>query len=196
MEEHDDRLHAILLWIEKNSFHLTPSICANPLLEVDFLWYRIRGGSYHPMHSNIQGILDFTWPTTVKAWQRFHGIINFSHLHVPRLSNIMKPVTRLFSRKGTVTQTAELRKAFDRAKAAIHAKVNLAAFDPKKPVFVIPDASNIASGALVTQNRKGILLAWLSKTLSPPEQKWPAKERELFAVVSALRKYPELFAGR
>lgn len=41
-----------------------------------------------------------------------------------------------------------------------------------------------------------IPLAWLSKTLSPAEQKWPANERELFAIVSALRWYPELFAGR
>ena len=51
-------------------------------------------------------------------------------------------------------------------------------------------------GALVTHDRNEIPLAWPSKTLSPAEEKWPENERELFAVVSVLRKYQELFAGR
>ena len=148
------------------------------------------------MHSNVQGILDYAFPTTVKAWQRFHGMLNFYRLHVPRLSDIMKPVTGLFSKKGKVAETPELREAFNRAKEAIREKVNLAAFDPANPVFLITDASDIAWGALVTHDKAGVPLAWLSKTLSSAEQKWPANERELFAVVSALRRYPELFAGR
>ena len=74
--------------------------------------------------------------------------------------------------------------------------MDLAAFDQTKPVFLITDASDVAWGALVTHDRGGIPLAWLSKTLLPAEQKWPANERELFAVVSTLRRYPELFAGR
>lgn len=148
------------------------------------------------MHSNVQGIIDFAWPTTVKAWQRFHGMVNSYRLHVPRLSDIMKPVTSLFSKKGKVAETPELRQAFAMAKAAIGERVNLAAFDPARPVYLITDASDVAWGALVTHDRNEIPLAWLSKTLSPAEQKWPANERQLFAVVSALRRYPELFAGR
>ena len=108
----------------------------------------------------------------------------------------MKPVTILFAKKGKVTETPELRKAFKQAKAAIRAKINLAAFNPARPVLLITDASDVAWGGLVTHDQNEIPLAWLSKTLSPAEQKWPANERELFAVVSALRRYPELFAGR
>ena len=148
------------------------------------------------MHSNVQGILDFAYPLTVKAWQRFHGMVNFYRLHVPRLSEIIKPVTSLFSRKGSVKETTELRQAFNDAKEAIKQKINLAAFNPARPVFLITDASDVAWGALVTHDLHEIPLAWLSKTLSPAEQKWPANERELFAVVSALRRCPELFAGR
>ena len=195
-EEHDALLEVVLRRLEDKGFHLKAAKCAIPCSEVDFLGYRVRGGSYHPMHSNIQGIIDFTWPTTVKAWQRFHGMVNFYRLHVPRLSDIMKPVTSLFSKKGTVKETLELRQAFNEAKESIKQRINLAAFDPARPVFLITDASDVAWGALVTHDRHKIPLAWLSKTLSPAEQKWPANERELFAVVSALRRYPELFAGR
>ena len=148
------------------------------------------------MHSNVQGILDFAYPLTVKAWQRFHGIVSFYRLHVPRLSDIMKPVTSLFSKKGTMKETPELRQAFDKAKEAITQKINLAAFDPARPVFLITDTSHVAWGALVTHDRNEIPLAWLSKTLTLAEQKWAANERELSNVVSALRRSPELFAGR
>ena len=182
--------------LEENGFHLKAAKCAIPCEEVDFLGYRIRGGSYHPIHSNVQGILDFAYPLTVKAWQRFHGMVNFYRLHVPRLSDVMKPVTSLFSKKGTIKETTELRQAYNNAKEEIKQKINLAVFDPARPVFLIGDASDVAWGALVTHSLHEIPLAGLSKTLSPAEQKWPANERELFAVVSALRHYPEVFAGR
>ena len=195
-EEHDALLHAVLRRLEENGFHLKAAKCAIPCEEVDFLGYRIRGGSYHPIHSNVQGILNFAYPLTVKAWQRFHGMVNFYRLHVQRLSDIMKPVTSLFSKTGTIKETTELRQAFNNAKEAIKQKINLAAFDPARRLFLITDASDVAWGALVTHGLHEIPLAGLSKTLSPAEQKWPANERELFAVVSALRRYPELFAGR
>ena len=123
-------------------------------------------------------------------------MVNFYLLYVSRLSDIMKPVTSLFSKKGTIKETSELRQAFNEATEAIQQKINLAAFDPARPVFLIADASDVAWGALGTHDLGEIPLAWLSKRLSPAEQKWPANKQELFAVVSALRRYPELFAGR
>ena len=123
------------------------------------------------MHSNVKGILDFAYPLTVKAWQRFHGMINFYRLHVPHLSDIMKHVTNLFSKKGSIKETLELRQAFNNAKEAINQKINLAAFNPARPVILITNASDVAWGVLVTHDLHEILLSWLSKTLSPAEQK-------------------------
>ena len=82
-EKHDALLEAVLRRLEEHGFHLKAAKCAIPCSEVDFLGYRIRGGSYHPMHSNVQGIIDFAFPMTVKAWQRFHGMVNFYRLHIP-----------------------------------------------------------------------------------------------------------------
>ena len=195
-EEHDALLNMVLKRLEDHGFQLKAAKCAIPCSEVDFPGYRLQVGSYHPMHSNIQGLLDFAYPATVKAWQRFHGMINLYRLHVPRLSDIKKPVTSLFAKKGSVKETPELRKACNEAKDAIKKRINLASFDPARPVFLITYASDVGWGALVTHDRNKIPLAWLSKTFSAAEQKWPANERELFAVVSALRRYPELLAER
>ena len=185
-KEHDGLLLAVMQQLDKNGFPLEAAKCAIPCDEVDFLSYRVRGGSYDPMHSNVQGILDFAYTLSLKSWQRLHGTVNLYRLHVPQLSDMMNPVTRLFSKKGSIKETPKLRQAFNSAKEAIEQKVNLAAFDPARPVFLITDSSDVAWGALVTHDQNEIPLAWLSKTLSPAEQKWLAKERELFAVVSAL----------
>ena len=131
------------------------------------------------MHSNVQGKIDYTWPTTVKSLQQFHGMVNFYLLPVLRLSDIMKPVTSLLSKKGSVKETPQVRISFNEAKEAIERKVNLAAFDPARPVFLVTHAFEVAWGALVTHDCNEIPLAWLSKTHSPAEQKWPANECEL-----------------
>lgn len=85
----------------------------------------------------------------------------------------MKPVTSFFAKKGRVNETTELRQAFNESKEAIKQKINLGAFDPARPVFLITVASGVAWGALVTHDLCESPLAWLSKTLSPAEQKWP-----------------------
>ena len=153
-EEDDALLDTVLKRLEEHGFHLTAAKCAIPCSEVDFLGYRIRGGGYHPMHTNVQGIIGFAWPTTVKLGQRFNGMVNVYPLHVPRLSDIMKPVTSLFSTKGSVNETPELRKAFNEAKEAISRKINLATFDPAKPVVLITDPSDVGWRSLVTNDRK------------------------------------------
>lgn len=148
------------------------------------------------MHSNVLGIVDCPWPTTVKAWQRVHGIVHSYRLNVPCLSHIIKLVKSLFSKKGKVAKPLELREAFNEAKAVIRGKLDLAGYDCAKPVVLTTDPSYVAWRALVAHDRQGIPLTWLSKILSPAEQKSPANESELFAVVSALRQYPKHFAGR
>ena len=61
-EKHDATLDAVLHQREGTYFHLKAVKCAIPCSEVYFLGYRMRGGSYHPMHSNVQGILDYEFP--------------------------------------------------------------------------------------------------------------------------------------
>ena len=78
-EVHDALLNAVLQGLEDHGFHLKAAKCSIACSEVDFLGYQTRVGSYHPKHSNVQGILDFVYPTTIKTWKRFHGMINVHH---------------------------------------------------------------------------------------------------------------------
>ena len=82
----------------------------------------------------------------------------------------MKPVMSLFAKKGSVKETPELREAFDESKEAVKRKINLAAFDLTRPVFLITDTSDIAWGALVTHDRNKVPLSWLYKLSLRPSK--------------------------
>jgi len=194
-EKLSDLRNQVFKCLEENDFHLKEAKCALELTTVNFLGYELGQGTYRPMMSHVQGILDFTLPTTVKAWQRFHGMVNFYRLHITALSNMAKPITAIFNKKGKIEPTDELKTAFSLIKKAIAERMELTAFDPSLPVYLNTDASPYGWGAIVTQNRdlKRPGLAMLSGTFTPAEQAWKQNERELFAVVQAIRKYPQFF---
>ena len=56
------------------------------------------------------------------------------------------------------------------------------------------DASEAAIAATLSQN--GWPVAFMSRTLSPPEQKYPRVEREATAVIEAVRKWAHFLHGR
>lgn len=197
-EEHDRLLHLTLTRLEENGFHLKESKCAVGVDNVDFLGYRIKDGRYRAIESHTQGITDFSLPTTVKAWQRFHGMVNYYRLHVPVISTLAKPITAVFGKRGKIEPTPELVKAFNDIKEEIAKKLELESLEPGKPVHLVTDASPVGWGAYVTQDPtfKSPGIAWLAGTFTPAEQAWHQNEKELFAVVQAFRRYPEFFAGQ
>lgn len=94
-QEHDALLEAVLTRLTKEGLHLKASKCALNQTIVDFLGHRLSNGTFSPLVSNVQGLLDFSLPSTVQQWQRFHGMANFYRLHIPRFSDIMRPIASI-----------------------------------------------------------------------------------------------------
>ena len=70
--------------------------------------------------------------------------------------------------------------------------------DWEKPFHIETDASAVATGAILYQlGNDGVKypIAYHSKTLSKPQTKWSATERELFAIVDATRKFKVYCTG-
>jgi len=64
-------------------------------------------------------------------------------------------------------------------------------FDPEKPVTIETDASDYTIGAICSQpDKKGILhpVAYYSRKLKDPERNYDIHDKELLAIVDALRK--------
>ena len=79
----------------------------------------------------------------------------------------------------------EQQRSFDKLKVAIATAPILAVVDLHKPFVVETDASSTAIGAVLLQDGRPI--AFESKKLNQAQQNYSTYERELFAIVHALK---------
>lgn len=215
--EHDTTLLQILERLEQRDYHLKPSKCALNVTTVDFLGHRIEDGCFKPQVSNVQGILEFPFPATIQQWQRFHGMANFYRLHVPRFSDIMKPIASILGisqreldgslpiPKESRARLVQMLRAkddclvtsFKALKKALADACPLTETDPLRTLYCITDASKAAWGSVITHDPTGkeAPIAWLSGTFSASEKGWHSIDREIFALVASIRRYPEYFGG-
>ncbi|KAG2216040.1 hypothetical protein INT45_007161 [Circinella minor] len=88
--------------------------------------------------------------------------------------------------------TEECQRSFDLIKEKLIQAPVLQAPDPKRPYCVEVDASDVGVGAVLLQegdNKQWHPLAYKSRKLSSEERNYPTQERELLAILHALRTW-------
>ena len=88
------------------------------------------------------------------------------------------------------------KESFERLKRVLAAKLELFRVDPDKPFIMRTDASDKAVGAVLEQQREvtpghttNVPVAFFSRKLGKSQLNWTPREKETYAVVSALRKW-------
>ena len=85
------------------------------------------------------------------------------------------------------------QESFSALKRAVVTGPVLRIVDSQKPFFLETDASSIAVGAVLLQ--EGRPIAFGSKKLYPSQRNWPTHEKELYAVVHALKAWRHYLYG-
>ena len=94
--------------------------------------------------------------------------------------------------------TEEATKAFEEIKKGFQNLPRLfpiRKLDPREELLLFTDASDRAIGATVMTKEKRPI-GYMSRQLRPNEAKWPVREKELWAIVAALRQWKYLLMGR
>lgn len=140
----------------------------------------------------VEAILLWEEPQSVKQLQMFLGFANFYRRFIHQFARIVKPLTRLLQKeqpwKWTITQQTafdKLKKEFTSAPVLQHPNIN-------KPFYIETDASAFArSGVLSQKDSEGKLhpCAFISKTLAQTEQNYDIHDREMLAIVAALKEW-------
>ena len=98
-------------------------------------------------------------------------------------------------KKDSLFQWTETHEAeFQMLKKTISKDVNLQYFDPKKPVVLQVDASQVGLGAALLQDSK--VIAYASKSLAPAETRYANIEHEMLAIVFGCLKFHHYLYGR
>ena len=202
-EEHATHLQAVLEALRLNNLRLSAKKCIFATAYVGFLGHELGGGKIGMEKGKIEAISTWEVPHTQKQLQAFLGFVNFYRQHVRNFAQIAAPLTDLQGRgdnKGgnKFTMTAGAIAAFHKLRQAMMSAPVLHAIDPHSPFVVYTDASDVAVGAVLHQVVGGeeVCVAFASRKLHDAETRYPARDKELLGVVSALRQWRHYLLGR
>jgi Reverse transcriptase (RNA-dependent DNA polymerase)/RNase H-like domain found in reverse transcriptase len=129
-------------------------------------------------------------PTTVKGWQSILGFLNCFRDYVPRFSDL---AAGLYPTPQKVRPQLELEKQVRELMSRCLRHVNLSHFEETLPSTLFADASNYATGAVLSQ--AGKIIALHSKTLTPAETRYSTTDRESLALLHAAEAFRVIIQG-
>lgn len=197
-EEHFHRVGAVLDALHRYGFVLQPRKCHWFVSRVVFLGFVLDQSGIRPDPAKVQAIAERSPPSTITELRSFLNAAGYLRHFIPHFSGIansLYDVTKCSPRPGTTIQftTAHLN-AFNALKQAISSSTVLKPIKFGFPVVIDTDASLSCIGAVLQQAHENPTtrlselhpVAFESHKLTPTQQRYSAKERELLAVMYAL----------
>ena len=137
-------------------------------------------------------------PTDFGTLRSFLGLINFYNAFLPSLHNIRAPLKRLPGQNVSWCWSPQCERAFVKLKCLLTSDLLLTRYDPQKPIIVAADASSCGVGAVISHrfpdgSEKAIIHA--SRTLTAAEWNYSQIEKEVLALVFAVKKFHKIVYG-
>lgn len=159
-----------------------------------YLGYVVDAQGLRTDPEKVQAILDYPTPTIKKEVKRFLGTASWYRRFIPNFSTVAGPLNKLTStRKNSppFQWTDEAEKSFLELKSRLVQAPVLACPNFSHPFEVHTDASSFGVGAMLAQTINGVEhpIAYMSRSLSKPEQNYSTTEREALAVLTALEHW-------
>ena len=140
----------------------------------------------------VRALREWEPPTTVRGVRAFLGFANFYRTFVNQYSKLAAPLNNLTRKDTKFVWRQEHQESFDALRDALMNAPILAKWDPEAPTTVEADSSGYVIGAVLSQQQSDGLwrpVAYSSKKLSPAESNWPIHDKEMWAVISAIRQW-------
>ena len=191
LKEHNKRLEEVLLRLREANLKLQPDKCEFLRKEVNYLGHIISEDGIAPDPGKLQAIKDFPEPRKVKDIQSFIGLAGYYRKFISDFSKIAKPMTKLTKKTEKFVWTTEQQIAFDTLKEKLMTAPVLQYPDFTQEFNVTTDASDYAIGAVLSQGPVGSdrPIAYASRVLNRAEQNYSTTEKELLAIVWAVKHF-------
>lgn len=193
LEEHLDNLSKIFETLNKHNLKVQLNKCNFLARETKFLGHVVTSDGLKPCPSKIEIMNKVPIPNTVKRIKSFLGLTGYYRKFIKNYSSIASPMIK-YLKKGMKINTDDTSyiESFSKLKRIITNPPVLAYPDFEKPFVLTTDASNVALGALLSQDNKPI--CYSSRTLNAHEKNYSTIEKELLAIVWATKYFrPYLF---
>ena len=197
-EEHIEHVKEVLSRLRKASCYCQLEKCTFFASEVEYLGVIANGEGVRADPAKISKAVDWATPRSVKGVQEFLGFVNFYRRFINNFSKLAHPLYQLLRKETPWNWGINEEDSFQALKQALIQSPVLIQPDVSKEFFLECDASDFATGAILSQKGSDDKLhpvAFLSKTLSPPERNYDIFDKELLAVIRAFREWRHLLEG-
>src|SRR5260370_22207306 len=148
---HREYIHIILNVLEKNDLYLKPEKCTFEQEEIDYLGIIIGQGTLKMDLKKIQGVADWSPPTTITEIRQFLGFTGYYQYFIPNYSKIARPLLDLTKKATPWHWDKPQTEAFRTLKTLMCRKPVLLQPNFAKRFYLQTDASTYGVGAILLQ---------------------------------------------
>lgn len=198
LREHEQKLTEVFSRLRKHGLKVQPDKCEFLRKEVAYLGHIISSEGVKPNPDKVKSVQEFPIPKSCKDIKSFLGLAGYYRRFIPNFSKITKPLTALLKKDIQFNWGSDQQQAFNTCKEILTTTPLLQYPDFNKEFLLTTDASIHAVGAVLSQGEigKDLPIAYASRTLNKAETNYSTIERELLAIVWAVKHFRPYLFGR
>ena len=195
---HLERLEEVFQRFRAARLKLKPGKCQLFQKEVSYLGHIVSQDGVATDPEKVEAVRNWPSPKCVQEVRSFLGFVGYYRRFCPDFATISRPLNILTSKDSSFKWEQDEENAFQTLKQLLTEAPVLTYPDPSKSYILDTDASNEAAGAVLSQEVNGEerVVAYFSKTFSPPQRNYCVTRRELLAVVLAVTHFRPYLYGR
>ena len=184
LAEHQEHLRAVCAKLQEEQLYANLTKCSFLKTSVAYLGFVVSAASIAVDPAKTTAIRDKPTLKSLFDIRSFHGLAQFYRRFVRDFSSIASPLTDLFQHT-QFEWTPAAERAFPQLKIALTTALVLRLPDFSKVFDVATDASGTGVGAVLSQDSHPV--SYFSEKLNDAKGRYSNYDRELFAVVQALK---------
>jgi len=193
-EQHKEHVMTVIEILKANGLSLNLGKCEIKKQRINFLGHTIENGTVSPIKEKLEFIKTIQPPKNTQEIKRFCGMINFYHKFIPNCSALLAPLTDMTRNKKKLDKihwTNSDLERFDHIKKELSNITKLYMIQQHTRLTLTTDASNIALGAVLSQNinQTDVPISFFSQKLNNTESRYSTFDRELLAIYRAIKHF-------
>jgi len=197
-ERHNKIVEEILRRLEENDLYIKPEKYVWKVRKIGFLGVVIGPDRIEMEKGKVEGVLSWPEPKNVKDVRKFLGLANYYRRFIKDFAQVAQPMNILTRKDEKWRWEKAQQKAFDELKQVFTTKPVLAAPNLDKEFRVEADASNYATGGVLSMkcsDNRWRPVAFISKSLSDTERNYEIHNKEMLAIVRCLEVWRHFLEG-
>lgn len=198
LEDHNRNLINVFSRLRQVNLKLNPYKCEFLKKEILYLGHIITAQGILPDPDKIKALQKYPIPTTVDEVKRFVAFANYYRKFIPHFADIVNPLNALCRKNARFDWSEKCQNSFIKLRESLIQPpvLQYPNFAEDNEFILQTDASGVAMGAVLS-NKNNLPVAYASRSLNKAELNYATIEKELLAIVWAVKHFrPYLFGRR